>query len=153
MKIIEFIKQRLSVMCVLFTCFVFTFSLFLGVMGEASNGMFSIDRLAILLLFAFILSLANLVFKIKKLHVAVTVAIHFVLSYAGMYLCVFGIFYNTSGMSQHKDYTVGQVLVASVVFAIIYVAVIALKLLIEKKLMVKKENKPYTKQFKSLEEK
>lgn len=121
-------------------------------MGVADDAKFFVDRLYILLLFAFIASLAALIFSVRKLHTAIKVVIHYIICFLDMYLCVFVIFFKTSGMEQHVEgYTPSQILVASVMFTVVYAVVIAVCLIIGK-VSNKKRSVTYTKQFKELSE-
>ncbi len=152
MKLIPIIKKVLTTTCVVFTASVFAFSTLLSMMGVADDAKFFVDRLYILLLFAFIASLAALIFSVRKLHTAIKVVIHYIICFLDMYLCVFVIFFKTSGMEQHVEgYTPSQILVASVMFTVVYAVVIAVCLIVGKT-SKKKHNVTYTKQFKELSE-
>lgn len=144
------IKKVLTQTCCMFTVSVFLFVSFLAALGEVNTTKFTSSRLFILLLFSFIIALANRIFDIKKLHLAIKVVVHYIVCFLDMYLCVFVIFYRTSGMDQHTDYTPAQILVASILFTVIYVVVITIKLIAEKIKSKKKTNVPYTKQFKEI---
>jgi len=124
----------------------------LSAMGAADDSVFFVGRLYILLLFSFVAALASLIFSVRKLHTAINVVIHYIICFLDMYLCVFVIFFKTSGMEQHVDgYTPSQILVASVMFTLVYAVVIAVCLIIGKATK-KKHNATYTKQFKELSE-
>ena len=153
MKPLSVIKQVLTRTCVLFTASVFAFSALLSAMDVAGKTKFFVDRLYILLLFAFIAALSSLIFSVSKLHTATKVAIHYIICFLDMYLCVFVIFFNTSGMKEHTDgYTAAQILVVSIMFTVAYAVVIAVCLIVSKA-SSKKHNVTYTKQFKELSDK
>ena len=136
--------------CVVFTASVFAFAALLSMMGAKDSSVFFVDRLYILLLFAFVASLAALVFSVNKLHTAIKVIVHYIICFLDMYLCVFVIFFKVSGMEQHVDgYTPSQIFVASVMFTVFYAIVIAVCLILCKATK-KKKNQTYTKQFNEL---
>ncbi len=152
MKLFSLIKKVLTTTCVLFTASVFAFSALLTMMDVAGESKFFVDRLYILLLFSFIAAFTSLIFSVKKLYTAIKVAIHYICCFLDMYLCVFVIFFNTSGMKERTDgYTGSQILVASVMFTVVYAVVIAVCLVVGK-VSNKKHNVTYTKQFKELSE-
>ncbi len=152
MKLFPLIKKVLTTTCVIFTASLFAFSALLSMMGVADDAKFFVDRLYILLLFAFIAAFSALIFSAKKLHAAIKVAVHYIICFLDMYLCVFVIFFKTSGMNQHVEgYTKPQILVASVMFTVTYAVVIAVCLIIGK-VSNKKRSVTYTKQFKELSE-
>lgn len=149
MKFLKCVKKVVVFTCVLFTAMVFMFSALTAAMGM-QNVEYQTDRLAVLLLFAFVAALASLIFEIKKLHIAVKTAINFVICYADMYVCVFLIFFRISRKNEFSDYTPAQILVASVFFIIAYAVVITIKLLADRAKKKKDTKLPYTKQFKEL---
>ena len=144
------VKKVLTTTCVVFTASVFSFAALLSMMDVADGSAFFVDRLYILLLFAFIAAFSALIFSIRKLHTAIKVIVHYIICFLDMYLCVFVIFFKVSGMEQHVDgYTPSQIFVASVMFTVVYALVIAVCLIVGKATK-KKKNQTYTKQFKEL---
>lgn len=152
MKLFDAVKRTLALACVIFTAVTLVFNVVLSLMGEAKNATITVGGLWVLFLFSAIAAIAALIFRAEKLHIAIRVAINFVVCYAAMYLCVFVIFFNTrDGMKENGNpYTAAQILVASVTFTVIYAIIIAIKLIADAKKKKKSKTVPYTKQFKGM---
>ena len=165
MKILSSVKKVINVTCLSFTLMMISFQGFLALAGIGDNGSKIsngqvLTRLLILLLFSFIIGAASLIFDIKKLHIALRIIADFIIDYAGMYLCVFVIFVEKSGMDLYgmegynsQSYTSASVVVATVVFIVIYAAVVAIKLITEHISAKRKKSVPYTRQFSELSDK
>lgn len=152
MKLLDAVKKTLATACVIFTAVTLIFNIVLSAMGETKNATITVGGLWVLFLFAMISAIAALIFRAEKLHVAIRIAINFVVCYAAMYLCVFVIFFNTrDGMKENGNpYTPAQILVATVIFTVIYAVVIAVKLIVDAKKKKSAKTAPYTKQFKGM---
>ncbi len=152
MKFLDATKRTVALTGIIYTVISLLANLLLSAMGEAAKASITVGLLWILFLFSAVCATAALIFKAEKLHIAARIAINFVVCYAAMYLCFFVLFYNTrEGMKQNGNpYTPGQILVVSVLFAVVYAIIIAIKLIIDAKKKKKAKTVPYKKQFKGM---
>ena len=142
MKIWTFFKNRLVESCIYFTITQFIMSAILYFAEKASGGglVFQIQFSLLIFGFSFVLSLLNLIFKIKKLNIPAKLLIHS-LSTLAVFILIFAV--------ATKQLSNPQSLLFVLFFAAILYVVIAVAVLIIRAVKNKKasEQKTYDPQF------
>lgn len=131
----------LSKMCVIFTV-IFVTLYTVGVLAGESGWVFDIKRMYMILLFALLLSVAGLLFRLKKLPLWRAYVFHFLASALSFYL----IFIQWTGFAGKS----GVVLLLMLLFLLIYGIYLAVSLSVRRRGIRKKnEETPYQSAFSS----
>ena len=124
MRVINFFKSLFTSTCVWFT-FVTLFMFLMGAEVKGDGAGISLAILGWFLFYSFLMSLLGMLFKIKKLSLALKVVFHFIGS-----VSIFSVvFFLLSGIYKTYNFTGNTAIVLTTVFVICYVVIACVALL------------------------
>ena len=139
MEIKKLLKRMLNSTCIIFTVVTAVYMLVLQITNitDADAGV-EAGRVLLFFVFSFLLSIANMLFAIKKIHIALRYILHYVIVTFGFWAC----------FCLPNNMNASRTLVGLVIFSVVYAIVMTIIGLFSRRLKkMQKNEKKYEKQF------